>query len=174
METYYATHQDGPTIATRTTIEHCEANAVSNLMLVVFRVFTAECPTVFTVALAETIAGWKVDWEPFVEFKDELFIEFVTGKSGETGRFHLILLPSSSPVEAENKVSYILSDPVKGREFLATVQKGTETEKTLESITKEGAIATPVLELARHSKPDDSCDLEIVGAPATNWRPRMK
>lgn len=174
METYYATHPDGPTIATRTMIEHCEANAVSNLMLVVFRVFTAECPTGFTVALAETADGWKVDWEPFVEFKDELFIEFVAGKSGMSGKFHLILLPSTSPSPSEEKSSYILSDPVKGREFLAFAQKGAETEKALEALTKEGVIATPVLELARRSKADGSFEIEILAVPSTNWRPDTK
>lgn len=173
METYHAKHPDGPTKATRTTIEHCEADPVSNLMLVVFRIQTVECPTGFTVAVAETPDGWKIDWESFVEFKDELFIEFVAGKSGETGKFHLVLLPSTSPAQAEDKVSYILSDPVRGREFLANIQKGTDTEKTLESLTKDRVAATPVLELARQSRADGSYELNIVGVPATNWRPKV-
>lgn len=174
MERYHQTHPDGPTSATRTSIEHCEANSTSNLMLVVFRVHTPQFPTGFTVAVSETPEGWKIDWDSFVEFRDELFIEFVTGKAGDNGRFHLVLLPSTASSSSEDRIPYILSDPVKGREFMATTVKGTETAKTLEALTRDGAIATPVLELARRTKPDGSYELEITGAPATNWRPATK
>lgn len=174
MERHHARHPDGPTSFTRTSVEHCEVDSLTSQMLVIFRVFTLECPTGFTVVLSETTDGWKVDWETFAEFKDDLFMDFVAGKSGDSGRFHLVVLPSTTPASREDKVAYILSDPVKGREFLANVQKGTETSRTLESITKDGAIATPVLELSRQVKPDGSYDLEILQVPSTNWRPRTK
>lgn len=171
METFHQKHPDGPTEATRLVVEHCEASPTTNLMLVVFRVHTSSQPSGFPVAVAETPEGWKVDWQPFIEFKDELFVEFVTGKAGDTGTFHLLLQPSTGATEAEDKMTYILSDPVKQREFLATVRKGTDTANSLADITKDGIIATPVLELSRHVRPDGSYDLEIVGVPATNWRP---
>jgi hypothetical protein len=81
MEAFHSNHADGPTAATRIAIEHCEANATSNLMLVIFRIYTSAQPNGFPVAVSETVDGWKIDWQPFVEFKDELFIEFVTGKA---------------------------------------------------------------------------------------------
>lgn len=171
MESFHARHPDGPTEATRLVIEHCEASATTNLMLVVFRVYTTAQPTGFPVALSETSEGWKVDWQPFVEFKDELFVEFVTGKASDTGAFHLLVQASTGTPETEDKITYILSDPVKQREFLATVRKGTDTAATLADITKDGLVATPVVELARHVRPDGSYDLEIIGMPATNWRP---
>ncbi len=171
MESFHAKHPDGPTEVTRIAIEHCEANATSNLMLVILRVYTSAQPTGFPVAVAETADGWKIDWQPFVEFKDELFIEFVTGKAEDTGSFHLLVQPSTETQEADDKASYILSDPVKQREFLATVRKGTDAAKGLADITKDGLIATPVVDLTRHASPDGSYELEIVGLPATNWRP---
>jgi hypothetical protein len=171
MEAFHSNHPDGPTAATRVAIEHCEANATSNLMLVIFRVYTSAQPTGFPVAVSETVDGWKIDWLPFVEFKDELFIEFVTGKAEDSGSFHLLVQASTETQEAEDKITYILSDPVKQREFLATVRKGTDAAKSLADITKDGLIATPVGDLTRHSRPDGSYDLEIVGVPATNWRP---
>jgi hypothetical protein len=171
MERYHEKHPDAPTVVTRLGIEHCEASATTNLMLVVFRVHTAAHPTGFPVAVSETTEGWKVDWQSFAEFNDELFIEFVTGKAAETGAFHLVIQPSTEPTETDNRITYILSDPVKSREFLATVGKGTETAKSLAEITKDGMIATPVVELSRRARVDGTFDLEIIGVPATNWLP---
>lgn len=174
MERYHEKHPDAPTVATRLGIEHCEASATTNLMLVVFRVHTAAHPTGFPVAVSETPEGWKVDWKSFAEFNDELFIEFVTGKAAETGAFHLVIQPSTETSETDDRITYILSDPVKQREFLATVRKGTDTAKSLADITKDGVIATPVVELSRLARPDGTFDLEIIGVPATNWRPNNR
>ncbi|OYV05266.1 MAG: hypothetical protein CFE26_12490 [Verrucomicrobiales bacterium VVV1] len=171
MERFHEKHPDGPTEPTRLGIEHCEASATTNLMLVVFRVHTATHPTGFPVAVSETPDGWKVDWQSFVEFKDELFVEFVTGKATDSGSFHLLIQPSTEPTETDDRITYILSDPVKQREFLATVRKGTDAAKSLADITKDGVIATPVVELSRLARPDGTFDLEIIGVPATNWRP---
>lgn len=171
MRLHHERHPDTPTKATRLGIEHCEADAASNLMLVVFRVHTAAHPSGFPVAVVETPGGWKVDWQAFVEFNDELFIEFVTGKAAEAGAFHLLVQASDAASEADDRLTYILSDPVKQREFLATVRKGTDAAKTLAEITKDGLIATPVVELSRTARADGTFDLEIVGVAARNWRP---
>lgn len=149
MERFHEKHPDAPPGAIRLGIDHGEASATTILMLVVFRVHTATHPTGFSVAVSETPDGWKVDWQSFVEFRDELFIEFVTGKATDNDPFHLLIQPSTEPTETDDRITYILSDPVRPREFLATVRKGHDTEKSLADITKDGVIATPVVELSR-------------------------
>lgn len=174
METYYSNHPDSPTVATRLAVEHCESDPSSEFLLVVTRISTAECPSGFTVAIEETPEGWKVDWETFIEFKDMLFDRFVAGKDTETGRFHLVLRPSPESPAHENAISYTLTDPVKGSEHSAYVNKGSETAATLARLTSNGALGTPILELSRHNETGGPANIEIRSVLATSWRPQRE
>jgi hypothetical protein len=172
MESYYSNHPDAPTVATRLAVEHCESDPSSELLLTVFRVTTADCPTGFTVAVEETPDGWKIDWESFIEFKDMLFDRFAAGKNGETGRFHLVTQPAATPTTRENAISYVLLDPVKGTEHTAYATKGSEAAATLARLTADGAIGTPILELERHPETDGTATIKICSVIASSWRPQ--
>jgi len=173
MESYHATNPDSPTTATRLNVEHCESDPSSELLLVVVRISTAECPAGFTVAVEETPDGWKVDWETFIEFKDMLFDRFVTGGNGDVGNYHLVIQAHPQSAGREDSVAYTLTDPVKGTDHSAYVSKGSDAAAALAHLTQDSALATPVLEIVRHVQPDGSATLEIRSVLATSWRPHL-
>lgn len=174
MEAYYKSHPDKPTPWSKLEIEHCEVIDSTGFLLSVFRVHTAAFPKGYPVAVAETVNGWRVDWESFIEYQDGLFQQFI-GASGEgKGTFHLIVRQSPEASKTAGRIDYevIPFTAPAGAVQKASTAKDSTAASQLAQFTLDGNVATLVLELARHMNPDGTKRLEILSVPATNWRPR--
>ncbi|MFD0892167.1 hypothetical protein KBB96_12115 [Luteolibacter ambystomatis] len=174
MQAYYSTHPDKPTPWSKLEVEHCEVVDSTGFLLSVFRVHTAAFPKGYPVAVAETAIGWRVDWDSFIEYQDNLFQQFIAATGEGKGTFHLIVRQSPEPAKTAGRIDYeiIPFTAPTGAAQKAGVAKDSTAAAQLAQVTQDGSVATLVLELARHMNPDGTKRLDILSVPATNWRPR--
>lgn len=175
MEEYSRKAPDGATACKSISIQNSYTDKSTGNTLFIFQVVTESRPTGFPVAVAETSNGWLVDWQAFVEFRDDLFKSFADGPADQTGRFHLMVtMPPAqrgSNTENEHFSSFLLDPPYPGSQRLAYVRKTSDTHATLSAALSSGALFTPVLEVAKRKTPDGKTYLEITKVLATDWLP---
>lgn len=176
MEAYSHKVPDGPTHYTSISVKQSRIDETSGHTLLVFFVSTEDFPSGIPVAVQETSSGWLVDWQTFIEFRDQLFQQFVDGPADTTGRFHLIVSPPpperAASTENEHFVSFLINAPLNKSPQLAFLKKSSEALKTFHTATAEGGIFTPVLEMAKRETADGQSYLEIISVAATDWLPR--
>ncbi|MEY3897176.1 MAG: hypothetical protein RLZZ214_2697 [Verrucomicrobiota bacterium] len=177
MEAYSREVPDGPTPFTAIAVKQTQIDEKSGHTLFIFFVSTEAFPTGIPVAVQETPGGWLVDWQSFVEFRDQLFQKFVDGPADKTRRFHLIVSPPpaerAANTENEHFVSYLLNAPLNQKPQIAFVKKASEVFETFQTATASGGFFTPVLEVAKRQTADGKNYLEVLGVPATDWLPRV-
>ncbi|MEM9237741.1 MAG: hypothetical protein AAGB14_13265 [Verrucomicrobiota bacterium] len=105
----------------------------------IFNVSTAKFPKGFPVAVARDGAGWKVDWETFVEFNDDRFKRFASGEGGENGVFHLMINLVNSEEADGLFSSYRLNPPMPDREQIGYVRNDSIALARLRNIFREQA-----------------------------------
>lgn len=176
MEAYSREVPDGPTPYQSISLKQSQVDEATGNTLFIFLVVTEEFPTGIPVAVAETPQGWLVDWQAFVEFRDDRFTKFADGPADRIGCFQLIVSapPSVRAANNENEhfVSFLLDPPFPGRQKLAFVKRDSEACAIFQSATANGQIFTPVLEIAKRTTPDGKNYLEILKVIASDWRPR--
>ena len=176
MEEYSRQVPDGPTPYQSISIQNSYTDKKSGNTLFIFQVITEQHPSGIPVAVSETSSGWLIDWQTFVEFRDDLFRSFADGPTGKTGRFHLIVSapppPRAAKTENEHFATFLLEPPLPGRQRLAYVRKTAEIHSMLSAATQAGAAFTPVLELSTSESPDGKSYLEITDMVATDWLPK--
>ena len=176
MEAHSREVPDGPTAFKSISVKHSYIDEQTGSTLLIFYVTTEKFPAGIPVAIKETPGGWLVDWQSFVEFRDQLFQKFVDGPADQTGRFHLVATtpPPERATKTENEhfLSFLLQSPLDAKPQLAFVRKSSEIFTTFQSATKDGGIFTPVLEVAKRQTADGKSYLEVVKLSATDWLPR--
>ena len=176
MEEYSRQVPDGPTPYQSVTIQNSYTDQQTGNTLFIFQVITAQHPTGIPVAVSETTSGWLIDWQAFVEFRDDHFRSFADGPAEKTGRFHLIVSapppPRAAKTENEHFAPFLLDPPIPGRQRLAYARKTAEIHSMLTAATNGGAAFTPVLELTTRKSPDGKSYLEITDIVATDWLPK--
>jgi hypothetical protein len=177
MEAHSHEFPDGPTPFTSIAVKQTQIDENSGHTLFIFFVSTEAFPTGIPVAVQETPGGWLVDWQAFVEFRDQLFQKFADGPADRTGRFHLIVSPPpaerAAKTENEHFVSFLLSAPLDQAPQIAFVKKASEFFETFQSATATGGFFTPVLEVAKRQTADGKNYLEVLRVTATDWLPRV-
>lgn len=176
MEEYSHQGNDGPTRYTDIQVANSATDSITAETLFIFQVNTAEMPNGIPVAVQETSKGWLVDWPTFVEFRDDLFQKFATGKEDGTGIFHLIV---RTPPEGEDQTknpffdTYLVTPPMPDRQRPAFCKKDTAVIQQLQRTTPAGNLSNLVLEVAKKTASDGNKKpyLEIINVVATNWRP---
>ncbi len=178
METYSRQKPDGPTPYRNIAVENSHMDRKTGYTIFIFSVVTELHPSGFPVAVAETPAGWSVDWESFVEFRDDQFRAFADGPAERGGSFHLVVRqpPAERAANTENEhfSSFLIDPPLPGRQRMAYARKGTDTHAALIRATADGASFWPVLELAKRKAPDGRTFLEITAMKADNWLPETE
>ncbi|MEO7101266.1 MAG: hypothetical protein ABI162_18080 [Luteolibacter sp.] len=178
METYSHEVPDGPTPYKSISVQQSQTDEKTGNTLFIFSVRTETVPTGIPVAVLETPQGWLVDWQSFVEFRDDQFKKFADGPAGQTKHFHLIVStpPPARAAVTENELfgSFLLDPPLPERQQLAFVRKNTEAYATCQSLTASGSIFGPVLEVTKRNTPDGQGYLEILTVLATDWLPKEK
>ncbi len=176
MEAYSRKLPDGPTPHQSISVENSYTDRETGNTLFIFKVVTEARPTGIPVAVAETDRGWLIDWQAFVEFRDGLFEAFAKGPVDKSGRFHLLVSAPPPPraADTENKhfSSFLLEPPFPGQQRLAYVRKTAGIHAVLSQATSNGAVFTPVLEVAKRKTPDGKSYLEITDIIAHNWLPK--
>jgi hypothetical protein len=176
MEAYHATFPDQATIPLSRRVDASHDDPEQGEKLVSYLVATAEIPDGFPVAVVFVDGGWKVDWESFVEFRDDHFGRFAAGEGGDSGAFHLLVRNThyfGPPFEGSDRLTAFRVDPpLPDRNRYAFVPTGSELHKTLASSTEWGRPCAPVLQLVRKRHADGSSHLEITAILAPNWRPK--
>jgi hypothetical protein len=177
MEAHSHEFPDGPTPFKSIAIKQTQIDENTGNSLSIFFVATEEFPTGIPVAVQQSADGWRVDWQAFVEFRDQLFQKFAEGPSDTNGRFHLIVSPPpperAANTENEHFVSFLLNAPLNETPQLAFVKKGSGSFVTIQNATAAGGFFTPVLEIAKRKTADGQSYLEIVKVIATDWIPRI-
>ena len=176
MEDYSRKVPDGATPYLSISVQNSYTDKDSGSTMFIFGVITAQHPTGIPVAVMETKSGWQVDWQSFIEFRDDLFRSFADGPSNQRGRFHLLVSepPASRAAKTENEhfSTLLLDPPFPGRQKLAYVKKTAGFHAELLGGVTNGAVSTPVLEVEKRSTPDGKPYLEITGLIANDWLPR--
>ena len=178
MEAYSHKVPDGPTPYQSISIQNSHTDKITGNTLFIYQVITAAHPTGIPVAVAETDSGWLVDWQTFVEFRDDLFESFANGPVDQTGRFHLIVsqppAPRAANTENAHFSSFLLDPPFPGKQQIAYVKKASVIHATIVAATSNGAIFTPLLEVAKRKTPDGKTYLEITAIIAHDWLPEER
>jgi hypothetical protein len=176
MEAYSREVSDGPTAFNSITVKQTQIDEITGYTLFIFFVSTETFPSGIPVAVQETPGGWLVDWQTFVEFRDQLFPKFADGPADQTGRFHLIVSqpPPERVANPENEhfESVVLNAPLSLTPHPAFVKKASAAFATLQAATAGGGFFTPVLEVAKRKTPDGKTYLEVLRVVASNWSPR--
>lgn len=176
MEAYAKDNPDGPTPFESFSVKHSQVDEKSGSTLFVFQVDSPNTAGGIPVAILETSKGWLVDWESFVEFRDDQFKHFTEGPADLKGEFHLIVTapPQDTAQENENFAGFILSPPLPDRQRTAFVKKSSPAYARLREATENGRVFTPVLEIVKRNAGDKQSYLEIVSIKASDWRPKEK
>ena len=176
MEAYSHVAPDGPTPFKSIAVKQSQTDDKTGNTLFIFQVDTEAVPTGIPVAVAETPKGWLVDWQTFVEFRDDLFKKFADGPAGQKQRFHLIVSTPpparAAKTENENFASFLLDPPLPGRQQIAFVLKNSEAYQICQAATDAGGIFTPVLEVTKLNTPEGQGYLQILEISATDWIPK--
>jgi hypothetical protein len=176
MEAYARNNNDGSTPFTTITVEHSQVDAASGTTLFIFKVESPAVAGGIPVAVLETKKAWLVDWESFVEFRDDQFKEFSEGPSDHVGEFHVIVTaPDSSAgnhVENETYASFVVAPPLPGRQKTAFIKKSNPFYTQLRDATLDGRPFAPVLKITKATTQDGRSYLEILSIEASDWRPR--
>lgn len=174
MEAYSHKVPDGATPYKSLSIQNSYTDKQTGNTLFIFQVITEQYPTGFPVAVVETATGWQVDWQTFIEFRDDQFKAFADGPVNQTGRFHLIVSAApAAPAGTTNEhfTTFLLDPPYPDRRQAAFVKKSSDFLATLEAATANGALVTPVLEVRKHGTPDGKSFLEIIRIIDSDWLP---
>jgi hypothetical protein len=177
MEAYHADVPDGPTTAlSLAVIDTSQDDAGKEAHLFTYLVGTETYPKGFPVVIVQTPEGWKVDWESFVEFRDDHFRRFAAGEGSDAGDFHLFVRNFhyfGAPFPGSNKLTAFRVDPpMTERDQYAFVTTGSDLHKTLAAATEWGHPLPLVLGLVRKKHADGKTHLEITSILAPNWRPQ--
>ena len=172
MEAYSLANPDGPTAFDSFTVKHAQEDDEAGSELIVFQVNSGKIPGGVPAAVFKTKDGWLVDWESFVEFRDDQFKHFTEGPVDLVGEFHLIVSVPAEAKENENFATFQISPPLANRHRNAFVAKSSPAYEQLREATRENGIFTPVLKITKRSAPGDQSYLEILSISADNWRPR--
>lgn len=175
MEAYHSTTPDGPTAYTSLRADASHGDGENKARLLTYLILTEAQPDGFPVALVETPDGWKVDWETFVEFRDDHFGRFAAGQGGETGAFHVLVRNThyfGEPFPGSDQLTaFRLDPPLPDRNHYAFVPTGSDLHKTLAGAIEWGRPCYTVLQLVRKQHGDRKFHLEIESILAPNWRP---
>lgn len=175
MEAYSRVVPDGPTPFKSISVQHSHLDEKTGYTLFVFFVKTEKFPDGIPVAVQETQMGWLIDWQAFVEFRDEHFQKFVTGPIHQTGRFHLIVNRPTPERAAKNDNQHFSSlsvrSPMSPTQQIAYVAKTTEAFATIEAATENGTPLSAVLEITKRNTKEGKTYLEVVNLIATDWLP---
>ena len=176
LEAYHATAPDGPTAFVSLRADASRGGGEKDARLLSYLVATAQNPDGYPVALIETAEGWKVDWETFIEFRDDHFGRFAAGQGSESGAFHVLVRNThyfGEPFPGSDRLTaFRLDPPLPDRNHYAFVATGSDLHKALAGATEWGRPCAPVLQLARKPHGDSKFHLEIEAILAPNWRPR--
>jgi len=91
MRRYYESHPSGPIETLEVSYLDTQTAPDSKFRVHLFRVATREVPTGFPVSVEETSDGFKVDWQPFVEFAGRQLEKFFTDDTLESAVLHILL-----------------------------------------------------------------------------------
>ena len=176
MEAYSREAPDGPTAFQTISVKQSHIDEATGNTLFIFYVKTEKFPGGIPVAVKETAGGWLVDWQTFVEFRDDLFQKFVDGPADSTGNFHLaVTLPPparAASTENEHFSSYLLQSPLSKTPQIAFVRKSSEAFTTFQEATAGGGIFTPVVEVVKRKTREGQSYFEVLKVVATDWLPR--
>lgn len=175
METYSHRIPDGPTKFTDIKRQDAFLDQKTGTSYFVFYVFTDKHAHGIPTVVADTKSGWLVDWEAFVEFRDEQFKAFADGPTGQSGRFHLLVslppAPRAANTENEYFASFLIGSPGTDAARIAYVRKNSEAFSKLGDPLKTNEVFAPVVELAKRATPDGKSFLEITSVIAPRWLP---
>lgn len=175
MEAYAKNNSDAATPFRSFTVQFSEIDDTTKSTLLIFEVDSPTAQASLPVAVLETDKGWLVDWESFVEFRDDHFKHFTEGPADLVGEFHVrVTTPpenSEIPSENDNFAGFVLAPPLPNRQKVAFIKKSNSDFARLRAATS-GREAFVVLELTKRSLPDGRSYLEILSIKATNWWPR--
>ena len=176
MEAYSREVPDGPTVYKSVSVKQSNIDEKTGTTLLIFYVTTEMFPTGIPVAVKETSRGWLIDWQSFVEFRDNQFQQFVAGPADQIGHFHLVVstppAERASNTENEHFSSFLLQSPLAAARQLAFVKKPSELFDTFQTATAAGGMFTPVLEVTKHKTVEGQSYLEVTKLIATDWFPR--
>lgn len=172
MQAYESKHPQRAIVPVKLKVEECHVNEATEMMLVIFRVYTAECYEGYLVSVWETPDGWKIDWDGFIDFQDRQFQKFLTAKGDEIGTFRVGLLAADPDPAAGAPASFILIDPINAHRQPAFIPKDPNLASDLTKLLARHGAAGPILKLSKKTNPDGTPRVEIVSIEAFNWFPQ--
>jgi len=174
MEKHYRMHSDGPVNVARIDfIERYPARS-GNPPYCMFEVSGGDLKRTLLVLVEEkSKADFRVDWEAFAEFKDQLLREFLSKAGSPPGKFRVMIRRShsfdKSVPDLDRKDSFELSQPGIDTTGKAYAVKGATVARALSQQLGWGESIAVTVQLAWRSEGDRSW-VEVAAVPAFGWR----
>ncbi len=174
MEQHYRTHPDGPVnVAHIGLIERYPARG-GNPPYCMFEVRGGDLKQSILVLVEEkSKTNIRVDWEAFVEFKDQLLWEFLIKPGSPPGKFRVMIRRKHSfdkkVPDLDRKEGFEISQP--GADTLANAfaVKGAAAARSLSQQLGWGDSVAVTVQLAWHVEGDHGW-VEVKAVPAFGWR----
>lgn len=140
-----------------------------------YHIATPSQPQGFPVSIEETTLGFRVDWEAFVQFNDNLLKNFLDNPGGAPGQFYVILRRShffgEKNPDSSNLLSYRVISPIATDiETFAFVDKRKVIGEYFDSNFTWGRTYRPVLKLKWELDPNDKPRVIVEELIRSSWR----
>jgi hypothetical protein len=174
MEKHYATHPDGPVnVARIDLIERYPARS-GNPPYAMFEVRGGDLKHSILVLVEEkSKTNIRVDWEAFVEFKDQLLWEFLIKPGSPPGKFRVMIRRQhyfdKDVPELDRKDAFLLSQPGADTTANAFAVKGAAAARSLSHQLGWGDSIAVMVQLVWHGEGDHGW-VELKAVPAFGWR----
>lgn len=174
MERYYAKKDSGPIAVDEIKLlRHDPTPATGGGAHCVFTVASKEWDYPIPVMLQEENGAYKVDWLAFVEFRDNLLFEFLSGYQDVPARFHVGIRRThyfeDDVPDLDQKDCFEIQPPVPTYVGYVFVPKSTPLAADLAArISWETMTAYVIVEL-RWKREGDKKWVELTGVPQLNW-----
>ena len=175
---YYTTHPDGPLPYTVIEQFSSEKKAKGEPAEFAFLVHFKDLDHAVPTKLVLTKGGYKVDWLLFIEFKDNLLLDFVRSYHENPGRFHVLLHRAhyfqKDVPQLESKNCFEIHPPMPGYVVYAFVEKDSHLAVELEKpLSWDVPNAFAVVELKWKKKGAYEW-VELVAVPQFDWHDTFK
>lgn len=175
IERYFSARREPPRLL-KLALRRQSPIAHSALIACLFRVATWDNNRGFPVVVEQTSKGFKIDWDTYIQFKDDTLGKFLeTPSEGATGRFAVILsrrhyfgdaIPRNANLDAfllrspldQNTNAFVFSDP-----------ESAEGKATLEAFLWDRHYF-PVVDVEWKGSDDGPPHLELVRVVRRGWR----
>ncbi len=147
----------------------------SNAKVFIFNIMHSECASGFPVSAEQTPQGYRIDWQSYVQWRDEWLRNFAQNKTADTQMLFVVLRRThyfnDDVPDLDGKLAFKLTSAVPGDEgVVAFADRDSELGRSLEETFKWRKLYFPVVELKWVSESGADKFVRLTRIVRPTWR----